>query len=59
MAINKTVAGSFAVDFWGTPCNCQKKPELHRHRIQKTFDTFKEASSFEKDVLSQVAKENT
>ena len=56
MAINKTLAETFAVDFWGPQCNCAKKPELHRHRIQKTFNTYKEAASFEKDVLSQVAK---
>jgi integrase len=46
MAINKTVAGTFAVDF----------RDQHKRRILRTFDTHKQAADFEKDALSQVAK---
>ena len=46
MAINKTDAGTFAVDF----------RDQHKRRIQRTFDTHKQAADFEKDALAQVAK---
>lgn len=46
MAINKTEAGTWAVDF----------RDQHRRRIQKTFDTHKAAADFEKDALAQIAK---
>src|ERR1044071_6963455 len=46
MAIRKTVAGTFEVDF----------RDQHRRRIQKTFRTHKEAVNFEKDSLAQVSK---
>jgi hypothetical protein len=46
MAINKTVAGTWAVDF----------RDQRKQRIQRTFDTHKEAADFEKDSLAQVAK---
>jgi len=46
MAINKTVAGTWAVDF----------RDQHKRRIQRTFDTHKHAADFEKDSLAQVAK---
>ena len=46
MAINKTVAGTFAVDF----------RDQHKRRILRTVDTHKEAADFEKEALSQVAK---
>jgi integrase len=46
MAINKTEAGTWAVDF----------RDQHKRRIQRTFDTYKEAASFEKDALAQVSK---
>ena len=46
MAINKTVAGTFAVDF---------RDQLKR-RIQKTFATYREAVAFEKEVLDRVQK---
>jgi integrase len=46
MAINKTAAGTWAVDF----------RDQHRHRIQRTFDTHKAAADYEKEVLAQVAK---
>src|SRR6266550_7409258 len=45
MAINKTEAGTWAVDF----------RDQHRRRIQKTFDTHKAAADFEKDALAQIA----
>jgi len=44
MAINKTVAGTWAVDF----------RDQHRRRIQRTFVTYKMAADYEKDVLAQV-----
>jgi integrase len=46
MAINKTAAGTWAVDF----------RDQHRRRIQRTFETHKAAADFEKDSLAQVAK---
>jgi hypothetical protein len=46
MAINKTAAGSWAVDF----------RDQHRRRIQRTFETYKAAAEFEKDALAQVCK---
>jgi integrase len=46
MAINKTAAGTYAVDF----------RDQHKRRIQHTFDTHKEAADFEKDALAQVSK---
>ncbi len=46
MAIKKTVAGTYAVDF----------RDQERHRILKTFDTYKEANEYYKDVQGQVAK---
>ncbi len=46
MAINKTKAGTYAVDF----------RNQHKRRIQRTFATHREAAAFEKDVLAQVAK---
>jgi Mg/Co/Ni transporter MgtE len=46
MAISKTVAGTWAVDF----------RDQHKRRILRTFDTHKQAADFEKDVLAQVAK---
>lgn len=45
MAINKTAAGTWAVDF----------RDQHKRRIQRTFDTHKQAADFEKEVLAQVA----
>ncbi len=46
MAINKTKAGTYAVDF----------RNQHKRRIQRTFAIHREAAAFEKDVLAQVAK---
>jgi integrase len=46
MAINKTDAGTYAVDF----------RDQFKRRIQKTFATPREAVNFEKDALSQVAR---
>jgi integrase len=46
MAINKTAAGTYAVDF----------RDQFKRRIQKTFATHREAANFEKDALAQVAK---
>jgi integrase len=46
MAISKTVAGTWAVDF----------RDQHKRRIQRTFDTHKEAADFEKNVLAQVTR---
>lgn len=46
MAINKTAAGTFAVDF----------RDQSKKRHQKTFETHKEAAAYEKDVLAQVQK---
>src|SRR5687767_14360157 len=45
MAINKTEAGTYAVDF----------RDQSKRRIQKTFATYREASNFEKESLAQVA----
>ncbi len=56
MAIDKTKAGTYAVDFRGVECNCGKIQGQHRHRIQKTFRTHREAVGFEKEVIAQVAK---
>jgi hypothetical protein len=44
MAINKTKAGTFAVDF----------RDRNRKRIQRTFPTHKGAVAFEKEVLAKV-----
>jgi integrase len=46
MAIKKTVAGTYAVDF----------RDQERRRILRTFDTYKAATDFYKDVQAQVAK---
>ena|SRR5215203_2025561 len=46
MAIRKTVAGTWAVDF----------RDQYKRRILRTFDTHKLAADFEKDALSQIAK---
>ena len=46
MAINKTVAGTFAVDF----------RDQFKKRHQKTFETYREAAAYEKESLSQVQK---
>lgn len=46
MAINKTVAGTFAVDF----------RDQFKKRHQKTFDTYREAAGYEKAVLHAVEK---
>jgi len=46
MAINKTAAGTYAVDF----------RDQHKRRTQKTFDTHREAAGFQKDVLAQISK---
>ena len=45
MAINKTVAGTWAVDF----------RDQNGRRIQKTFDKHKDAADYEKEVCAQVA----
>ena len=45
MAINKTAAGTYAVDF----------RDQHKRRTQKTFDTHREAAGFQKDVLAQIS----
>jgi len=47
MAINKTEAGTYAVDF----------RDQHKRRIQRTFATHREAAGFEKEVLAQVEKQ--
>ena len=46
MAINKTKAGTFEVDF----------RDQYKKRHLKTFDTHKEAVAFEKEVKAQVSK---
>ena len=46
MAIRKTVAGTYAVDF----------RDQDKRRILKTFETYREANDFYKDVQAQVAK---
>ena len=46
MAINKTAAGTYAVDF----------RDQHKRRTQKTFETHREAADFEKEVLAQIIK---
>jgi integrase len=46
MAINKTVAGTFEVDF----------RDQYKKRHLKTFDLHKEAVAFEKEVKAQVSK---
>src|SRR5262249_10101124 len=46
MAISKTAAGTYAVDF----------RDQDRRRILRTFDTFREANDFYKEVLAQVAR---
>ena len=56
MAISKTAAGTWVVDFRSQECNCQKIQGQHRHRIQKTFDTYKEAVAYEKEKLDEVEK---
>jgi hypothetical protein len=47
MAIRKTVAGTFEVDF----------RDQHKKRIQKTFDLHRDAVAFQKESLAQVAKQ--
>jgi integrase len=56
MAISKTAAGTWAVDFRSQECHCDKIQGQHRHRIQKTFDTYKEAVAYEKEKLDEVEK---
>ena len=56
MAIRKTAAGTYEVDIRGQECHCEKIQSVHRHRIQKTFDKYKEAGDWEKDALAQVSK---
>lgn len=46
MAINKTVAGTYAVDF----------RDQNKKRIQRTFDTYREAVAYQKEVLDAVQK---
>jgi integrase len=46
MAINKTLAGTYAVDF----------RDQHKKRVQKTFKTRRDAMAYEKEVLDQVQK---
>jgi integrase len=46
MAIRKTVAGTFEVDF----------RDQHKKRIQRTFDTHRDAVAFHKEALAQIAK---
>jgi len=46
MAINKTEAGTFAIDF----------RDQFKKRHQKTFDTHREAAAYEKEVLAQVER---
>ena len=46
MAINKTVAGTYAVDF----------RDQNKKRIQRTFDTYREAVAYEKESLGSVQK---
>ena len=46
MAIRKTVAGTFEVDF----------RDQYKKRIQRTFDTHRDAVAFQKEALAQVAK---
>jgi hypothetical protein len=43
MAIRKTVAGTFEVDF----------RDQHKKRIQRTFDTHRDAVAFHKEALAQ------
>src|SRR5215813_7797134 len=56
MAIRKTAAGTWEVDFRSQECNCDKIQGNHKHRIQKTFDTNKEAVAYEKEKLNEVEK---
>ena len=46
MAIRKTVAGTYAVDF----------RDQDKHRIQRTFDTYREAVAYQKNALNEVEK---
>jgi integrase len=46
MAVNKTEAGTYAVDF----------RDQFKRRIQRTFPTHREAVDFEKEVLAQVSR---
>src|SRR5688572_15622423 len=46
MAINKTAAGTFAVDFY----------DQFRKQRRKTFDTYREAAAYEKEVKAQVQR---
>ena len=46
MAINKTEAGTFAVDF----------RDQFKRRIQRTFPTYREAVAFRKEALDKVQK---
>ena len=56
MAIKKTAAGTWTVDFRTQECSCEKIQGPHRHRVEKTFDTHKEATEYEKEMVAQVAK---
>jgi hypothetical protein len=49
MAIRKTVAGTFEVDF----------RDQHKKRLQRTFDTHRDAVAFQKEALAQIAKRDT
>jgi hypothetical protein len=46
MAINKTAAGTFVVDF----------RDKNGKRIRKTFPTYKRASDYDKEVVAQVSR---
>jgi integrase len=46
MAINKTEAGTWVVKF----------RDQHKHQRERTFDTYKQASEYQKTVLAEVAK---
>jgi hypothetical protein len=46
MAINKTAAGTFVVDF----------RDQNGKRIRKTFPTYKRASDYDKEVIAQVSR---
>jgi len=55
VAINKTVAGTWTVNFRGQDCNCDKIQGSHRHRVEKTFPIHREAAEYEKEMVAQVA----
>ncbi len=46
MAINKTAAGTYCVDF----------RDQHGKRIRKTFDTLKDARAYDKQSLGDISK---